>query len=64
MAASNDSCRGSIIVGRLVCHGALASLAAALVCIGNILYWRQIEECALESLYGGDDRVYRQGTWF
>jgi protein-S-isoprenylcysteine O-methyltransferase Ste14 len=52
------------IVGWVVRYGAVASLAVGLVGIGNILYWRHIEEGALESLYGDDYRVYRQGTWF
>ena len=52
------------IVGWVVRYGAVASLAVGLVCIGNILYWRHLEEVALESRYGGDYRVYRQGTWF
>ena len=52
------------IVGWVVCYGAVASLAVGLVCIGNILYWRRLEEGALESRYGEAYRVYRQGTWF
>ena len=52
------------IAGWVVRHGAVASLAVGFVCIGNILYWRSLEESALESRYGEDYRVYRQGTWF
>jgi methanethiol S-methyltransferase len=52
------------IVGWVVRQGAIASLAVGLVCIGNILYWRHLEEGGLESRYGEDYRVYRQGTWF
>lgn len=52
------------IVGWVVCYGAVASLAVGFVCIGNILTWRHLEEGALESRYGEDYRVYRQGTWF
>jgi len=52
------------IVGWVVRHGAVASLALGLVCIGNILYWRRLEEDALESQYGEDYRRYRSGTWF
>jgi len=52
------------IVGWVVRYGAVASLAVGLVCIGNILYWRHLEEGVLESLYGENYRVYRQRTWF
>jgi len=52
------------IVGWVVCYGAVASLAVGLLCIGNILYSRRLEERGLESLYGEDYRVYRQATWF
>ena len=51
------------IAGWVVCYGAVASLAVGLLCIGNILYWRHLEERGLESLYGEDYRVYRQATW-
>ena len=52
------------IAGWVVCHGAVASLVIGVVCIGNILYWRRLEEGALESQYGEDYRSYRRGTWF
>ena len=52
------------IVGWVVCYGAVASLAVGLVGIGNILYWRHLEEVALESRYEEDYLVYRRGTWF
>jgi protein-S-isoprenylcysteine O-methyltransferase Ste14 len=52
------------IVGWVVCYGAVVSLAVGLVCIGNILYWRRLEEGALESHYGEEYRRYRRGTWF
>jgi protein-S-isoprenylcysteine O-methyltransferase Ste14 len=52
------------IVGWLVRYGAAASLVVALVCIGNILYWRRLEEGGLESRYGECYRSYRGGTWF
>lgn len=51
------------IVGWVVRYGAAASVIVAAVCIGNILYWRQLEEGALESLYGEDYRSYRRRTW-
>ena len=52
------------IAGWVVCYGAVVSLAVGLVCVGNILYWRRLEEGALESQYGEDYRSYRMGTWF
>ena len=52
------------IVGWVWVHGAVVSLAVGLVCIGNILYWRHLEECAMESLHGDAYRTYRLGTWF
>jgi protein-S-isoprenylcysteine O-methyltransferase Ste14 len=52
------------IVGWVVRDGALVSLAVGLVGIGNILYWRHLEERALESGYGEVYRTYRQQTWF
>jgi protein-S-isoprenylcysteine O-methyltransferase Ste14 len=52
------------IAGWVVCYGAVVSLAVGLVCVGNILYWRRLEEGALESQYGEDYRSYRRGTWF
>jgi protein-S-isoprenylcysteine O-methyltransferase Ste14 len=52
------------IVGWVVRYGAVVSLAAGVLCIGNILYWRQLEENALESQYGDVYRSYRRGTWF
>ena len=52
------------ILGWVVRYGAVVSLAAGVLCIGNILYWRQLEERALESQYGEDYRSYRRATWF
>lgn len=52
------------IAGWVVCYGAVVSLAVGVVCVGNILYWRRLEEGALESRYGEDYRRYRRGTWF
>ena len=37
---------------------------AGLAGIANILYWRHLEEGALESLFGEAYRVYRRATWF
>ena len=52
------------IAGWVVRYGAAASLVVSLVCIGNILYWRRLEEGALEAQFGENYRIYRQGTWF
>jgi protein-S-isoprenylcysteine O-methyltransferase Ste14 len=52
------------IVGWAIYHGAVVSLVMGCVGIGNILYWRRLEEENLESWYGEDYRGYRQGTWF
>jgi protein-S-isoprenylcysteine O-methyltransferase Ste14 len=52
------------IAGWVVRFGAAASLVVGLVCIGNILYWRRLEEGALEAQFGEDYRIYRKGTWF
>jgi protein-S-isoprenylcysteine O-methyltransferase Ste14 len=51
------------IVGWVVRYGAVASCAVGLACIGNILYWRRLEEEALEAQYGAAYRAYRSGTW-
>ena len=52
------------IVGWTAWHGAALSLAVALACIGNIVYWRWLEERALEARYGEEYRAYRGRTWF
>ncbi len=52
------------ILGWALYHGAVVSLVIGLVGMGNILYWRRLEEENLESGYGEDYRRYRQGTWF
>ena len=52
------------ILGWATYHGAVVSLVIGCVGIGNILYWRRLEEENLESWYGEDYRAYRQGTWF
>jgi len=52
------------ILGWVVFHGAAVSLVAGLVGIGNILYWRRLEEEKLASDFGEDYRRYRAGTWF
>jgi len=52
------------ILGWATYHGAVLSLVIGFVGIGNILYWRQLEEEALKSSHGEDYRVYRERTWF
>ena len=52
------------ILGWALFQGALVSLAVGLAGIGNILFWRHLEEQHLESRYGEAYRAYRAGTWF
>jgi methanethiol S-methyltransferase len=52
------------IVGWATTYGALGSLTVGVLCIGNIIYWRHLEDDELEARYGGRYREYRLGTWF
>jgi protein-S-isoprenylcysteine O-methyltransferase Ste14 len=52
------------IAGWVLRHGAGVSLALGLLCIGNVLYWRHLEERAMEAQYGETYRTYRRRTWF
>ncbi len=52
------------IAGWCLREGAVVSAGVGLVCIANILYWRGLEEAALEAQYGEAYRSYRLGTWF
>jgi protein-S-isoprenylcysteine O-methyltransferase Ste14 len=52
------------IGGWVVAYGAVVSACVGLAGVANILYWRHLEEGALESLFGEDYRVYRRATWF
>jgi protein-S-isoprenylcysteine O-methyltransferase Ste14 len=52
------------ILGWVIYYGAIVSLIVALVCIGNILYLRRIEEENLLSAYGEAYLTYRAKTWF
>lgn len=52
------------IFGWAIYHGAGASLIAGLVGIGNIIYWRHLEEVHLQDTYGDVYLVYRGQTWF
>jgi protein-S-isoprenylcysteine O-methyltransferase Ste14 len=54
----------SWIVGWSMYHGALVSFLVGLLGIGNILYWRMLEERKLELQYGETYRAYRNQTLF
>jgi protein-S-isoprenylcysteine O-methyltransferase Ste14 len=54
----------SWIIGWSAYHGALASFLVGLVGIGNILYWRRLEDEKLEAQYGEIYLAYRKQTWF
>jgi protein-S-isoprenylcysteine O-methyltransferase Ste14 len=51
------------IFGWAIYHGAPTSFLVGLVGIGNILYWRHLEEEHLEKSFGDKYREYRQRTW-
>jgi protein-S-isoprenylcysteine O-methyltransferase Ste14 len=52
------------ILGWAIYHGAIVSLVIGFLGIGNILYWRRLEEENLESWYGKNYQAYRRETWF
>ena len=52
------------ILGWAIYHQAVVSLMAGLAGIGSILYWRRLEEEALETRYRKDFLIYRRQTWF
>lgn len=52
------------IIGWAIYHGAVASLIAGLAGIGNIVYWRHLEEVHLAKAYGEEYFRYREQTWF
>jgi protein-S-isoprenylcysteine O-methyltransferase Ste14 len=52
------------IIGWVIYFGAIVSLVVGLVGIGNILFWRRLEEEKLDESYGEVYQKYRQGTWF
>ena len=52
------------ILGWVIYHGAAASLLAGFVGIGNIIYWRHLEEDHLQRTYGDEYDAYRRQTWF
>jgi protein-S-isoprenylcysteine O-methyltransferase Ste14 len=52
------------IIGWSIYHGAGLSLMVGFVGIGNILYWRSLEDVHLEKTYGDRYIEYRKRTWF
>ena len=52
------------IFGWAIYHGAAASLIAGFAGLGNINYWRHLEEDHLERAYGDEYLTYRRQTWF
>jgi protein-S-isoprenylcysteine O-methyltransferase Ste14 len=52
------------IIGWAIYHGAGLSLMIGFIGIGNILYWRNLEEAHLENTYGEKYGEYRKWTWF
>lgn len=51
------------IIGWAAAYGPMTSPFVGVVCIGSVLYWRNLEECAMESRYADDYRAYRRETW-
>ncbi|MEW5924939.1 MAG: methyltransferase [Candidatus Zixiibacteriota bacterium] len=52
------------ILGWVIFYGAVLSFFAGLICIGNIIYWRYLEEEHLAGIYGDKYLTYRKQTWF
>jgi protein-S-isoprenylcysteine O-methyltransferase Ste14 len=52
------------IAGWVVYYGAGVSFFVGLLAVGNILYWRRLEEEKLLAEYGEVYGEYREGTWF
>jgi protein-S-isoprenylcysteine O-methyltransferase Ste14 len=52
------------IIGWSLYHNAVVSLLVGLIGIGNILYWRSLEEARLLRQFGDTYRQYRLTTWF
>lgn len=52
------------IVGWSLAFGGVVTLAVGTLCIANILYWRSLEEVAMQARFGEAYRAYRKGTWF
>jgi protein-S-isoprenylcysteine O-methyltransferase Ste14 len=52
------------ITGWVIYSGAVVSLVVGFIGIGNILFWRRLEEEKLIDCYGEAYQKYSQGTWF
>jgi protein-S-isoprenylcysteine O-methyltransferase Ste14 len=52
------------IAGWIIYKGAVISFFIGLIGIGNILYWRRLEERKLTADYGEAYREYRKRSWF
>jgi protein-S-isoprenylcysteine O-methyltransferase Ste14 len=52
------------IIGWSLYHNAFVSLIVGLIGIGNILYWRKLEEARLLRQFGETYHRYRLTTWF
>jgi protein-S-isoprenylcysteine O-methyltransferase Ste14 len=52
------------IIGWGIYHDAVISLIVGMVGIGNIIYWRHLEEDHLVKTYGDEYITYRKQTWF
>jgi len=52
------------ISGWVIAFGSVVSAVVAVFCIGTILYWRHLEEKALDARYGEMYRRYRAQTLF
>jgi protein-S-isoprenylcysteine O-methyltransferase Ste14 len=52
------------IFGWVLAFGAGVSAFAGLACIGDVLFWRYLEENQLAAAYGTEYKEYRKQTWF
>ena len=52
------------ILGWVIVYGAIVSLLIGVFCIGNIIYWRRLEEHKLLVQYGEEYVTYRRRTLF
>ena len=52
------------ISGWIIYFGAGASLLIGMVCVGNILFWRYLEEEKMIADYGEEYRTYQAHSWF
>ncbi len=52
------------ILGWGIYHDAMVSLISGIFGVGNIIYWRSLEERHLEFIFGDKYRSYKAQTWF